>query len=111
VLLRLVVKRVVFSPNGKKLASASYDDTLQLWDVKSGQLAEESSTTFTPLNMSPLLHFDDLGFLRHLSKPLLWLPPPLRGYIATYQSFAAIGSYSGAVIFIRWPIPLSHVGA
>jgi WD40 repeat protein len=28
---------VVFSPDGKRLASVSEDDTLRLWDVETGQ--------------------------------------------------------------------------
>src|SRR5438477_10005686 len=31
------VKQVVFSPDGKKLASASFDGTLRFWEVETGQ--------------------------------------------------------------------------
>jgi WD40 repeat protein len=31
------IQNVVFSPDGKRLASVSEDDTLRLWDVETGQ--------------------------------------------------------------------------
>ncbi len=50
-----VINTVVFSPNGKILASGSHDGTIRLWDVKTGQLLHtlteyrnESGIAFSP---------------------------------------------------------------
>ena len=129
------VRNVVFSPDGKKLASGSYDDTVRLWDVETGQtigLALEGHTnmalnlTFTsdgkPTTStvdaaifadvqlcSAILSIDELGFLRHGKTRVLWLPTMLRGQIAGLPSVVALGSQSGAISFIRWPVESSSI--
>ena len=133
------VNCVIFSPDGKMLASTSWDNTLRLWDVGSSQpisyppqlhtscifpsdrnsVAIASDEPNLPIANSPTrelwppaphLQFDEEGFLRHASTRLLWMPVSLRGTIDVHQSSVVIGGRSGAVTFLRWPVPLSHVG-
>jgi WD40 repeat protein len=108
------VDRVAFSPNGQTLASSSHDNTLRLWDVETGQMINQLHARLSPSAFEScrplLLSFDSQGFLQHPSKRLLWLPVPLRGCIAFSSSSVVVGSPTGAVTFIRWPVPLSAVG-
>jgi hypothetical protein len=124
------VTNAVFSLDGKTLASGSGDQTVRLWDVETGQaigLALEGRTnmalnlTFTsdgkPTTStidsaifadvqlcSAILSIDELGFLRHGKTRVLWLPTMLRGEIAGLPSVVAVGSRSGAISLIRWPV-------
>lgn len=54
---RLRVSSVTFSPDGSMLASGSWDDTVRLWDVQTGELVRELSDadtrTVTSVAFSP----------------------------------------------------------
>jgi len=87
------VKNVVFSPDGQSI-NLSAVDSAAFMDV---QLC--SATTF----------IDELGFLQHAKTRLLWLPTILRGQIAVLPSMVAVGSQSGAISFIKWPVESSSM--
>ena len=129
------VTNVVFSPDGQMLASGSHDNTIRLWDIETGQaiqLALEGHTDMA-LNLtfsldgkptrstidsavfadvqlcSAILSIDELGFLQHGKTRVLWLPTMLRGEIAGLPSVVAVGSQSGAISLIHWPVERSSM--
>ncbi|KAL7920860.1 hypothetical protein ACQKWADRAFT_152275 [Trichoderma austrokoningii] len=101
------VDSVVFSPNGQRLASGSYDSTVRVWDANSGaclQTLEGHSGRVSSVVFSPNGHYDissDETWITKDDKPLVWLPVEYRPTAsAVFGAVVTIGCASGRVLVI-----------
>jgi len=83
------VNSVVFSPDASRLASASYDNTVKIWDASSGACLQMLEVGMTLWNIS----FDitgshlrtDIGIIANISSPLPSIPPMMEHQRPVFQ--------------------------
>ena len=108
------VLSVAFSPDGQRIVSGSYDDTIKLWDAQTGSelrtleghsnsVASVASSGYTKMEHeqdSQISIEDSWVCLR--GKSVLWLPPEFRRARchAIKRDVLALGYYTGRVLVI-----------
>ena len=107
------VYSVAFSPDGQKIVSGSWDQTVRVWDAAAGTLLQtlegHSHSVHSVLSVATSL--DDSS--KRLSvkyfwimvdeKKAIWLPPNRRAQeLASFKNKIAIKSSSGIVTIIRF---------
>ncbi|KAL2859138.1 WD domain protein [Aspergillus lucknowensis] len=100
------VESVTFSPDGRLLASGSYDKTIKLWDPSTGELCQTleghshpvKSVTFSP---DGRLLASDKQWICLRGKRILWLSPEYRAScLALKGNVFALGHVNGWVSFL-----------
>ena len=108
------VLSVAFSPDGQRIVSGSYDDTIKLWDAQTGSelrtlqghsdwvysVASSGYTKMEHEQDSQISIEDSWVCLR--GKSVLWLPPEFRRpqCHAIKRDVLALGYYTGRVLVI-----------